>query len=749
MDYIAHVKRLENGEWAKPQPLTEHLIKVAELAAGFAANFNSSEWAYALGMCHDVGKGTPEWQNYIRSKSSYDEEASSETIKGRLDHSTPAAKLTEEILGKAYGRILSYCVAGHHSGLPDLVGGTHPQSALAFRLQNASADEIDDCFKVALKELRLSALPWKFGGGLDLSLWIRMLFSCLIDADRLDTERYMSPKTSEERNGYASIGVLLDRFNGYTHEKTKPPIGDANMNVYNSRQSILRECIDAARQSGGFFSLSAPTGGGKTLASMAFALNRAQHFCKKRIIYVIPYTSIIEQNAGVFREIFGDDEALEHHSALDENEQSIRSRLAAENWDAPIIVTTTVQFYESLFSSKASRCRKLHSIVDSVVILDEAQLIPTDFLAPILEALKLLTERYKTTIVACTATQPSLENQDDFPMFKGLPKGSVKEIVRDVPKLFGDLKRTEIEMPKDETPIEWTDLARELSEYDQVLCVVSDRKSCRELHALMPANTYHLSALMCAEHRSTVIKEIKDKLERSEPIRVISTQLVEAGVDIDFPVVYRAMAGLDSIAQAAGRCNREGKLNIKGKLGRVVAFNAPKKAPTGMLRKAADTTLELNRNGLINFADHKSFAEYFKRLYEKANSLDKESVIKLLTPDRSECGIQFREASDKFNIIDDRARQSILVPYREGAKLIETLKAAKIAERKLLRKLQRYTVSIQKDQFSAMKSRGSLEEVFPGIYVLNNDLEYSDKIGLAIDEALDSGCILYFGDKNE
>jgi CRISPR-associated endonuclease/helicase Cas3 len=735
MDYIAHIRKLDNDGWDKPQLLETHLRDTAVLAAAFAADFDSNEWAYALGMAHDSGKGTPEWQEYIRDKSGYDEEASSETVPGKVEHSGAGAKLVEELFGKGAGRFLSYCIAGHHAGLPDCIG---TPAALEFRLQRAGTNDIAGEFKTALSGLCPKTSPWKLNTqGLDVSLWIRMLFSCLIDADRLNTENYMEPEKNRIRGRHLSIAELHTRFNSYMNEKTKQSPETVNLEVYKARQQVLADCRTAAEKTPGFFSLTVPTGGGKTLSSMAFALRHAEKYEKTRIIYVIPYTSIIEQNAGVFREIFGADEIVEHHANLDEDESTVRSRLAAENWDAPVIVTTNVQFFESLFAAKTSRCRKLHSITNSIVILDEAQMIPVEFLEPVLETMRLLVEHYRVTFVICTATQPVFERRKDFPGFPGLPEGSIREIVQDVSGLYKVLKRVKVAKEILNIP-EWKYLSGELSNYEQVLCIVSDRKSCRELHAAMPKGTYHLSALMCARHRSDIIAEIKDKLHKNESCRVISTQLVEAGVDIDFPVVYRAMAGLDSIAQAAGRCNREGKLNAESKLGRVVVFNGLREAPAGFLRKASETARRMLEQGLDDPIDEAVFPEYFSEIYWKANLLDAGDSMKLLKPEPPRMGIQFRSAAEKFKIIDDKNQRTVLVPYGDGKEFIEQLKdAGKFSNRfeiKLLRKLQIFTINIYANQFRALLDRGSVVEIIPGVFALNNDVEYDNRIGLLIDE---------------
>ena len=715
--------------------MRDHLEGTAALAERFAGTFGSAPWGYACGICHDTGKTPPSWQSYIRGQSGYgfDEEAHLETKKEKLDHSAPSAKLAEEVLGKAAGRIIAYCVAGHHAGLPDWLGS---QAALAFREQNAKTDGMPAEFRELVRSHGPGAIPWQFdASGLDLSLWVRMLFSCLVDADFLDTEAYMDRDKTEDRGGYLPMSGLLERFNGHMAEKTAKAMAEADTPVNRARQAVLADCRAAAALEPGIFSLTVPTGGGKTLSGTAFALEHAVRHGKDRIIYIIPYTSIIEQNADILREALGPEQVIEHHSNLDEADTSPKARLAAENWDAPVVVTTSVQFFESLFDAKASRCRKLHNIVNSVVILDEAQLVPVECLEPIIQAMRLLSERYKVSFVICTATQPAFEKQADFPGFHGLPPGTVREIIHDVPQLYRDLKRVDVRVPADlRTARSWEEIAAELSDCYRVLCVVSDRRSCRELFDLLPKGSFHLSALMCPQHRSDVIAEIKKRLAGDGPVRVVSTQLVEAGVDLDFPVVYRAMAGLDSIAQAAGRCNREGRLNEEGRLGRVVVFVPPREPPAGILRKAGETALSILEAGLADPISHDVFRGYFSDLYWKANSLDGKGIVNMLTPDRSECGIQFRSAAEAFRIIDDSMQHAILVPYGEGEKLLAELRSLG-PERWLLRKLQRYSVNVYTGQFAALRDRGSIEELSPGLFALVCKIEYDDVIGLRIDNA--------------
>jgi CRISPR-associated endonuclease/helicase Cas3 len=735
-EFIAHVRKTDDGNWAPPHILRHHLEDTARLAEIFTSKFHSGAWGKAAGLAHDAGKGRLQWQEYLKLKSGYDEEAQLEGKKWRIPHAIHGAELAEQAFGKVIGRILAYCIAGHHAGLPDWSSaeGTGQASLQYQKSLVRDLDEIESWITDKVRNAKPSQPPWKFTNGLDLSLWIRMLFSSLVDADFLDTENYMEQDRGQTRGGYCSIAELLERFNKFIQELDEK---SANTKVNEIRRKIRAKCVQMAKESLGVFSLTVPTGGGKTLSSLAFALEHAKIHQLNRIIYVIPYTSIIEQNADVFRAAIGEDQVIEHHSSVDDDEATIKSRLAAENWDAPLIVTTSVQFFESLFAAKPSRCRKLHNIAGSVIVLDEAQLVPVEFLAPILEALQLLVDRYRVSIVISTATQPAFkERMVGERAFKGLK--DIKEIIGDeeeVAELYQSLIRNKIQFPDDLLAItSWEEISEELKQYEQVLCIVSDRKSCRDLHRLMPSGTYHLSALMCGQHRSDIIDEIKQKLKNREPVRVISTQLVEAGVDLDFPVVYRALAGLDSIAQAAGRCNREGKMP---QLGKVIIFNPPRKAPMGILRKAAETTRSIVTAEEHVLTKNEIFEKFFSELYWKANSLDKEGICTLLNPfhnEAKECSIFFRTAASKFKIIDDTKQKTIFVRFGEGDRLIELLRSMG-PDRWLMRKLQRYTVTIYNYDFNELRRRGVIEEIYPELFILSTRMDYSKETGLLVDEA--------------
>lgn len=731
---LAHVRQDDDGVWHE-HLLDEHLRGVAKLAADFSADFDSSEWASIAGLWHDIGKYSTEFQRYIKTVSGYDRTNAhiEGGAPGRVDHSTAGAIHAVRQFG-AHGRILAYLIAGHHAGLADWSAAETGAKALSSRLdasQNYLLDRIpaQTIPQAILTQPKPTTKPR--GGAEGLHLWLRMLFSCLVDADFLDTEKFMNDAQAAARSGYRDMADLMDRFNKHMAAFA---VNADNTPVNAIRADILHQCCEKAALAPGLFSLTVPTGGGKTLSGMAFALRHAIQHKKQRIIYVIPYTSIIEQTAGIFRDIFGDN-VVEHHANLDPDKEDTRSRLATENWDAPIIVTTNVQFFESLFAARTSRCRKLHNIVNSVVVLDEAQLLPPEFLQPIADVMNQLATHYGVTFVLSTATQPALGSFQPFGSkpFRGLD--NVREIMDDPDALYKTLQRVDVSVPSDlQTPRDWQSIADELVQHPSVLCIVSRRDDARELHRLMTAkedgkNTLYLSALMCGEHRSKVIADIKARLKRNEPVRVISTQLVEAGVDVDFPVVYRALAGLDSIAQAAGRCNREGK---QDGLGRVVVFVPPKPAPPGLLRQAAQISVSLLSGSTSNVLGRDLAKQFFEHLYVRAPSLDKHGIHELHTQDARDCQIQFRTVAEKFKLIDDSAYQTILVRYGNNDILLGKLEKEG-PQRWLMRKLQRYSVNIPKRLFAQLAKQGDVREIWQGLYAQVGDTLYDKTLGVVID----------------
>jgi CRISPR-associated endonuclease/helicase Cas3 len=509
------------------------------------------------------------------------------------------------------------------------------------------------------------------------------------------------------------------------------------------RTKVLKQCIERAAESigNGLYSLTVPTGGAKTLSSLGFALHHAIHHGKRRVIYAIPYLSIIEQTADIFRDIFGDD-LVEHHSNLDPDQETLRSRLAGENWDAPLIVTTNVQLFESLYAARSSRCRKLHNLVNSVVILDEAQLLPTEFLEPCLAAIRTLSTHYGVTFVLCTATQPAFAPRDiNGRPFLGLP--DVRELMQGGPHvqapadLYRNLERVKVHWPDTQQPTDWDQIAARVGEHDQVLVIVNRKRDARELAQNLPGALY-LSTDLCGAHRAERIAEIRNRLETNRelaktglppvPLRVVSTQLIEAGVDVDFPVVFRALAGMDSITQAAGRCNREGRLTrgADAAQGMVYVFTAPTPAPQGLLLKGEQATRELLASDPNPTLTPALFERYFRLWFAALNTFDKADILDLLRPGPG-LEIRFRTAAEQFNLIADDG-EPVIVRWGESEKWLKLLQSGK-PDRWLMRKLQRYSVNVRRDCLDRLIDQGDVRKILPGIYAQEHDLLYDKTLG--------------------
>lgn len=732
MEKINPIAHINENDHDKVQPLcgkNGHLENVARLAKQFADTFGCGDFGECAGLLHDIGKFRDDFQVYIRLASGNETESDATSPSNqKVDHSAAGAiwaveKQREE--NKApIGLLLAYPIAGHHTGLPNFHKDASKGSALADRLKNGEylTSSYANGGKEYLSKIHQPSLTRPpVANPRDMHLWIRMLFSCLVDADFLDTEHFMSPRNGELRKVSTTLAELRHRYDKFMDGIEK---NSTHSTINGIRSEILTECRKGATREPGLFTLTVPTGGGKTLASMGFALDHAIKWNKSRIIVAIPYTSIIEQTAQVYRSVFknGDDSlsniVLEHHSNLNPENETLASQLASENWDAPIVVTTNVQLLESLFSAKSSRCRKLHNIANSVIILDETQMLPPEYLKPILSVLNSLAKDFGCSILLCSATQPSLQGHiGDVPQpgncggFDGFPQQSVRELMKNPDDLFNRMNRVEIQYPTKEC-LSWDVLAGRLSKYEQVLCIVNTRKDCLELCKKMPTGTIHLSASMCGQHRSEVIAQIKEKLKNGEPVRVISTQLIEAGVDIDFPVVFRAMAGMDSIAQAAGRCNREGKQN----LGIVQIFNPLKDAPAGCLRFGA----QASRNILANFEGESIalepdlFKKYFSMYYNSIHSFDQKHILENLDATQNAFKLQFRTVSNDFSLIDDISQKSVIVWYADGKTdsrtLIRQLECVGL-KRDIMRRLQRYSVNISKKYWNELQTLGYITEI--------------------------------------
>ena len=775
-EYLAHIT-----PEGKPHRLQDHLLEVASAAQASAERLNSRQWAYLAGLWHDLGKYRPGFQQYIRQVNGHEAH-----IEGKLPsgsdktHSAAGALHAMRVLEARFGssgavlaRVLAYVIAGHHAGLGDwvagldrrLLGSGAPDSereyaqALAVCLeQNPDLLALPDDFAMSVA---LAAIPGpRSEQPLTTSLWIRMLFSALVDADFLDTERFLNEGKASARVGFQPLAAYADQLTAHLANMASQTAlaGRSDDPVMKARTLVLAHCIEKARLPPGVFTLTVPTGGGKTLSSLAFALRHALNHGQRRVIYAIPYTSIIEQTADIFGRIFGTEQVVEHHSQADadERDEGLRSRLACENWDAPLVVTTNVQLFESLFAARTSRCRKLHNIAGSVIVLDEAQLLPPEFLQPILDALNVLVTHYGVTLLLCTATQPTLGDSERFDRrqrLRGLPPAT--SIVDDEVALFAALQRVRIEWPADlHTPLTTEALVSTLTEHDCALTIVNTRRDAAEIMSALDSATgdaaLHLSAAMCGQHRADVIGQIRARLQarrdgsETRALRVVSTQLVEAGVDMDFPVVYRALAGLDSVAQAAGRCNREGRLPDDAK-GRVVGFVRDIPKPLHQVRIAAQATRTVVQGG-GDALSPAAFERYFPLYYAGFPSRDKHGIVEHLRKN-SRFEFEFRTAADKFRLVDDEDQATVIVPYAsEGTAsiepLIEKLRGG-ASDRWLLRRLQRYTVTVRRKQVEAWQARGDVRELLPGMYLLIDPLRYDDRLGLLPEgQSLDAGSLV-------
>jgi CRISPR-associated endonuclease/helicase Cas3 len=675
--------------------LTDHLNAVAERAAEFANAFGWSEAARLSGGLHDIGKLAPEFQSYIRNKRNSGGDHSIAGALIALQHYGPQSPLA---------KIIATAIASHHSGLPD-------HESLDARLASAVEPVGWPQLIGALPPFQQLAPTQPSGGpgrhpGFSQHFLTRMLFSSLVDADYLETERFYDGEVL--RGGHTNLNALRERLQRFMENKgaaaeTSP------LNVL--RQEIHHHALAKAALPPGLFTLTVPTGGGKTLTSLSFALDHAVRHDLRRIIYVIPYTSIIEQTASVFRKALAtESDILEHHASFDwekiaqdrtpdDIDGLAKLRRAAENWDAPVIVTTAVQFFESLFANRSSRCRKLHNIADSVVILDEAQTLPVRFLLPCLAVLDELARNYRTSIVFCTATQPAIKMSDGFKC--GLDIDKEHELAPDPERLYTALKRVTVER-RGATSDE--EIAARFGEAPQMLCIVNSRRHAQDIFGAIRAlpGAVHLTTLMCPRHRRMVLDDIRVRLSRHEPVRLVATSLIEAGVDIDFPEVWRAATGLESIAQAAGRCNREGKLAT----GRVVVFEPAEQKPEHEIAQrwqAADAAWRKDGDVLGLEAVRHYFQEFYWTKGEDALDAaivsERPGILKAISERAARLEFPFASIAEAFRLIDERM-ETVIVPWKsdqadtDAAELLQRIAAMDKPLRDDLRRLQQYTVPI-------------------------------------------------------
>jgi CRISPR-associated endonuclease/helicase Cas3 len=723
-----------------------HLEKVALLCAQFSSEMFASSskeseaarnWGYIAGLWHDLGKFSIDFQNRLNGSPA------------RVDHSTAGALFAAQ--HQPYGPLLSYLIAGHHAGLPN-----------GHELFNDRFKGIlpawEDTARQFLTLDLTSPLILHFGRQLsvaELAFTLRMLFSCLVDADYLATEAFMQPSESSRRPHYpsdilAQMHQCLDNY--YGNHFPSP-----HTHVETIRSEVRKTCLEKAALPPGFFSLTVPTGGGKTLASLSFALHHAlkqNNHGFRRIIYTIPYTSIIEQNADIFRRVFdplslsiGQEIVLEHHSNFEAKEtendhQKPVWRMASENWDAPLIATTNVQFFESLYAHRTSRCRKLHHIARSIIILDEAQAIPVNLIKPILNALNCLIKDFGCTVVFCTATQPALQQRDDFPI--GIPASEITEIAPEPAALQSHLQRVHVETLGQKSH---EDLLHHVQQHgaEGTLVIFNTTKAAANFYHLLDSRLpkFHLSARMCPVHRRAVLSTVSDLCRSKQPCILVSTQVVEAGVDISFPIVYRAECGIDSLAQAAGRCNRHGEWGLgPNARGRVYFFQDlvhPLSGHLMELKRAADISLSHILGKFNDLLSLDAIEAYFRQSIwlcggNAGQDWDKYDVLGCFPHGNSAKAMNFAEAAEKFQMIP-HATHPVLISWDSQAQdLIQELKQRDKQGRppssQLYRQAQKYSVHVYSQEWPDILNKS--ESLHDGAFVIlsQTDQNYDPATGL-------------------
>ena len=746
--HIAHIREEEKGCFVE-QSIEEHCLNVARLARELIYEDEDScgmkDLAYNAGLLHDFGKYRPDFQRYILAASGANP---SSNVPPKAPHAIVGAIEARRLFDDPMiADTLAYCISGHHRGLYD-------HNEMERRLRHGEHKRwCDACEKLTSVEDLGTTDCDDLGEPYDLQMAIRMLFSVLVDADRLDTERFMTPDLSAERlrirGNYASLSTLRDRLRAKTESFSSAPDTPVNR----ARAYFLESCRDHGEGSDpGIYTLSLPTGAGKTISSMAWALEMAIRNHHDRIIYVIPYTSIITQTAMVFREIFGEENILEHHSEVvveqqgegdSGDEQISRLKFLTENWDAPIILTTNVQFFESLFASKPAKCRKVHSIANSVIVMDEVQALPEGFLSPILSAIDTLSEAFHCSILCCSATQPvydeDLNSPDDGSDYY-TPLDTRGDLVPREAKYFVPFDRVDYHLePQTVTSQE---LADRLAAEHSVLCVVNSRKDAgqvyralRDLPKVKADEVIHLSRSMCSAHLRKAIETIKERMRDGEPTKVISTQLIEAGVDLDFLCVWRAHSGLGSIIQAGGRCNREGKMERRGQ---VFVFSlADGSRPFGNIARGCNATkmlLHKLSNKITDPTDPEVIAKYYRLYFKDIPDFDTEGIEKDLTEDPED--INFESAAERFKLIDDEGTFPVIVPYmEEGKALVRKIRNHEILTREDYHRMQEYSVSLRQGDYSTLLGHGNIEQIPWGedfISVLVDDECYDSVAGVVI-----------------
>ena len=712
MKYIAHI----DGE--RIQTIKEHLEGTAKLSGEFAEKFGKQDWGYCCGMLHDIGKYSIDFQKRILGENNY-----------RVDHSTAGARVCLEKGGKY--SFLEYCIAGHHAGLPNY--GNNYDESTDSTLSGRRLKKLSDyqAYQTEIEVPAINSMPIDLkrtvNPDFSLSVFMRMIYSCLVDADFLDTEAFMK-EGKQGRNSGENIEILFKKLENYISGWLK----NQDIDTVNGRRTeILKNCLEMGKTEKGLFRLTVPTGGGKTVASLAFALRHALENKMDRIIYVIPYTSIIEQNAKVFRDILGEENVLENHCNVDyeSSEELLPMQLASENWDKPIVVTTNVQFFESLFANKSSKCRKLHNIANSVIIFDEAQMLPNDYLKPCIAMIEELVNNYQASAVLCTATQPALASF----FHEGI---SAKELCPRMEEQFEFFKRTVFENVGVLTE---NDLIQRLEKEYQALCIVNTKKRAQRIYKQLEGEgVYHLSTSMYPKHRRRILREIRERLQKNKKCILISTSLVEAGVDLDFQSVYRELAGVDSMIQAAGRCNREGLRPEKESKVYIFQFEG-KENVLGQRQQidVAKSVITDNRD----ISDMESITQYFEMLYHiKGDSLDKKKILDEFRNKR----YNFAKVGKEFKLIEQNTK-TIFINYETEANETLCLLKERGFTRSGMRKASQYCITVYENEFNKLYGIGSIQPISEDIedfYELRDKEKYTEKIGLELE--LDDGAAVFF-----
>jgi len=708
--FIAHTR--EDGT---EQLLIDHLLSTAVLARVKAEPWGG-ELAYLCGLLHDVGKYSVAFQARIRGDNR------------RVDHATGGGQL---ITGASHASSLSlfaaYCVMGHHGGIPNGGSSIHDSgqdTTLHGRLKRCV--EPYDAYKNELVIPPLQSFSQQWEDGFDAAFFVRMVYSALVDADWLDTEEFCE-NGNAHRGGFLALNEINELLKKHVE---KLLYSEREISALNQkRNELLRDCLDAAKKPGGLFTLTAPTGSGKTISSLAFAINHCIHNKKRRVIYIVPYNTIIDQNALVFEELIGTANVLRHYSDASydgDDPEVINKRSSIENWDYPLIITSSVQFFESLFSNKPSKCRKLHNIANSVLIFDEAQIIPLPYLQPIVRTIKTLVSQYNCTAVLATATQSSLNA-----FFKPL---LATEIVREPQALYDSLRRSAIEQIN--KPLSDEELTNRLLSQKQVLCIVNTRRHAQELfsglHSVRPTGAFHLSTTMYPSHRKRILDTIRKRLKDGKECRVISTSLIEAGVDLDFVTVYRELSGLDSILQAAGRCNREGKRSWDTSI--VYVFISAEHRTPCIIQPNVDAC-RLATQLYADISELKTIKSYFEQLYYVLGNkqLDTQRIIETLN-DGAKAGMSFpfKDVAEAFNFIDNTAQKTLYALHE--APELETRVRRGERSRDLFRAIGAYGISLYEHDINELRKIGAIEQpdALDESVILLAFQQYKEDIGVSL-----------------